>query len=165
VIVFVDGHNALHALGVDAGGHEADRGALVARVRDLTRHGVVFFDGHPPPGEFASSQARGVRVVFSLSREADEAIVDMLRDEDQTGRVVVVTDDLELARRARQLGARTSRVRPFFAREPSAAPGAPEKPGDADGFTPADFGLPDVVDLDDRAFLDAKPRRPRRDRG
>jgi predicted RNA-binding protein with PIN domain len=115
LIVFVDGHNALHVLGVDAGGHEADRGALVADVRSRTRRGVVFFDGHPPPGEFGAYEAKGVRVVFSMSREADDSIVDAVRESAQPGAILVVTDDLELARRAAQLGAKTARVREFFA--------------------------------------------------
>jgi len=158
MIVFVDGHNALHVLGVDAGGHEADRGALVADVRDrvrlLTPGATVFFDGHPPGGEFAASQSRGVRVVFSLSREADDAIVDAVRDQDQAGRVLVVTDDLELSRRVAQLGAKTTRVRTFFARAAGrVAEDVDEKPSDSGGFTPSDFGLPDHVDLNDKSFL------------
>lgn len=169
MIVFIDGHNALHVLGVDAGGHDADRGALVAdvreRVRRLTPGATVFFDGHPPPGEFAATQNRGVRVAFSMSREADEAIVDAVRDEDEPGRVLVVTDDLELARRVSQLGARTSRVRRFFAAAPDrVSEEADEKPTGSGGFTPADFGLPETIDLDDPALkkrLKLPRRRPR----
>ena len=164
MIVFVDGHNALHVLGIDAGNHEADRGALVRdvreRVRRLTPGATVFFDGHPPGGEFASSQARGVRIVFSLSREADEAIVDAVRDEDQAGRVLVVTDDLELSRRVSQLGAKTARVRSFFSRDEGRVSEADSKPSDSGGFTPADFGLPEVIDLDDRRLLSEGPRTP-----
>lgn len=119
MIVFVDGHNALNVLGVDAGNHEADRGTLIREVRERVRRlrpgATVFFDGHPPSGEFAASQARGVRVVFSLHREADDAIVDAVRDADDARCVLVVTDDLGLARRVQQLGAVTARVRAFFA--------------------------------------------------
>jgi hypothetical protein len=175
LIVFVDGHNALRALGVDAGNHEADRGALVRdvreRVRKLTPGATVFFDGHPPGGEFAATQNRGVNVVFSLSREADDAIVDAVRDADQPGRVLVVTDDLGLSRRVSQLGAKTSRIREFFARREEKTDEPEEKPGDAGGFTAADFGLPDVVDLDDARLLSegrrtsgTPPRRPTRKR-
>jgi len=167
MIVFIDGHNALHALGIDRGGHEADRGALVAdvreRVRRLTPGATVFFDGHPPGGEFAASQARGVRVVFSKHREADDEIVDAVRDADQAGRVLVVTDDLDLARRVSQLGAKTSRVRAFFARASAdrvAEARDDEKPSDSGGFTPADFGLPDVIDLNDRRLLSDGRRTP-----
>lgn len=175
MIVFVDGHNALHVLGVDAGNHEADRGALVRDVRDrvrrLTPGATVFFDGHPPGGEFAATQNRGVNVVFSLSREADDAIVDAVRDADEAGQVLVVTDDLELSRRVAQLGAKTTRVRAFFSRGEGRVAEADEKPSDAGGFTAADFGLPDVVDLNDRRLLSeghqspgTPPKRPTRKR-
>jgi len=175
LIVFVDGHNALHVLGIDAGNHEADRGALVRdvreRVRRLTPGATVFFDGHPPGGEFAATQNRGVNVVFSLSREADDAIVDAVRDADQAGQVLVVTDDLELSRRVAQLGAKTSRVRTFFSRGEGRVAESDEKPTDAGGFTAADFGLPDVIDLNDKRLLSegrqssgTPPKRPTRKR-
>ena len=118
MIVFVDGHNALNVLGVDQGNHEADRGSLIREVRErvrlMTPGATVFFDGHPPPGEFAASQSRGVRVVFSMNREADDDIVDAVRDADDPRRVLVVTDDLGLSRRVQQLGAVAQRVRAFF---------------------------------------------------
>jgi len=95
-----------------------------------------------------------VRVVFSRSREADDAIVDAVRDAAQPGRLLVVTDDLELARRVGQLGARTARVRSFFAGESEPAAEGPEKPSGAGGFTAADFGLPDEIDLDRPPKLD-----------
>ncbi len=164
MIVFVDGHNALRVLGVDAGNHEADRGALIADVRERVRHltpgATVFFDGHPPGGEFASSQVRGVRVVFSLSREADDSIVDAVRDANEAGQVLVVTDDLGLARRVTQLGAKTTRVRKFFSRGAPAVEDVHEKPTDSGGFTAADFGLPEVIDLNDRRLLNDGPRTP-----
>lgn len=164
MIVFVDGHNALHVLGVDAGNHEADRGALIRdvreRVRKLTPGATVFFDGHPPGGEFAATQNRGVNVVFSLSREADDSIVDAVRDADQPGRVLVVTDDLDLSRRVSQLGAKTTRIRTFFARRATDAAEFDEKPSDAGGFTAADFGLPEVIDLNDKRLLSEGHRTP-----
>jgi predicted RNA-binding protein with PIN domain len=164
MIVFVDGHNALHVLGVDAGNHEADRGALVRSVRErvrLLRPGAtVFFDGHPPPGEFAASQARGVRVVFSLHREADDAIVDAVRDADEPRRVLVVTDDLELARRVAQLGAVTARVRAFFAQDRTAAvredarDGEVAHPSDARGLSDAE-----IAEME-RKFVSERRRTP-----
>jgi predicted RNA-binding protein with PIN domain len=151
LIVLVDGHNALHALGIDAGNHEADRGALIARVRSIARpkrdQAVVFFDGHPEPGAFGTTTLRGVRVVFSEGREADEAIVDAIRAADASGRVVVVTDDLGLSRRATQLGASAVRVWEWFARanppRDADSRAGEEKPEGSGGFTPADFGFDD----------------------
>lgn len=156
MIVFVDGHNALHVLGIDAGDHDADRGVLIRdfreRVRRLTPGATLFFDGWPPPGEFVESSGRGVRVVFSKSREADESIVDAVRDAEQAGRILVVTDDLELSRRVTQIGAKTTRVRTFFDRVAAPADDEDAKPSGSGGFTAADFGLPEKIDLDDRHF-------------
>ena len=65
------------------------------------------------------------------------------------GRFVVVSDDLELCRRARQLGAKTSTVTDFFAGPPEAPEVEEEKPEDgAGGMRPEDFGLPKHVNLD-----------------
>lgn len=165
MIVFVDGHNALNVLGVDAGDHEADRGALIRQVRERVRRmrpgATVFFDGHPPPGEFAVGQARGVRVVFSLDREADEAIVDAVRDADDPGRVLVVTDDLELERRVKQLGAISSRVRAFFAEERTAIrhsddgrEGEVAHASDAGGLSDGE-----IAEME-RRFVSERPRNP-----
>ena len=101
-----------------------------------------------------------VRVEFSLSREADESIVDAVRDADQAGRVLVVTDDLELSRRVAQLGAKTTRIRAFFSRGEGRVSEDDAKPSDSGGFTPADFGLPEVIDLADRGLLNEGPRTP-----
>jgi predicted RNA-binding protein with PIN domain len=162
MIVFVDGHNALNVLGVDAGNHEADRGALLREVRErvrLMRPGAtVFFDGHPPPGEFAASQARGVRVVFSRNREADEDIVDAVRDADEPRRVLVVTDDLGLSRRVQQLGAVAQRVRAFFAEPVATAQPENERSGqvaydgDARGLSDAE-----IAEME-RRFVSERPR-------
>jgi hypothetical protein len=164
MIVFVDGHNALNVLGVDAGNHEADRGALVREFRERVRRmrpgATVFFDGHPPPGEFAVGQARGVRVVFSLHREADDAIVDAVRDADEPRRVLVITDDLELARRVAQLGATTARVRAFFARGASTQPQHDARdrevahPTDARGLSNAE-----IAEME-RLFVSERRRSP-----
>lgn len=164
MIVFVDGHNALNVLGVDAGNHEADRGTLVREVRErvrLMRPGAtVFFDGHPPPGEFAASQVRGVRVVFSLDREADDAIVDAVRDAADPRRVLVVTDDLELERRVKQLGAISARVRAFFAGE-RAAP-AREDARDREVAHPTDArGLSDAeISEMERRYVSERRKTP-----
>jgi len=164
MIVFVDGHNALNVLGVDAGNHEADRGALVREVRERVRRlrpgATVFFDGHPPSGEFAATEARGVRVVFSLHREADEAIVDAVRDADDARCVLVVTDDLGLARRVAQLGAVTARVRAFFSEEPSPAAPDDDRRGHV-AHTSDAAGLSDAEIAEmERSFVSERRRSP-----
>ena len=80
----------------------------------------------------------------------------------QPKRFVVVTDDLELARRVEQLGASSLRVGQFLA--DLDAPPLEEK-RHAPGFTAADFGLPETVDLDrpPEDVADSRPvRRPAR---
>jgi hypothetical protein len=163
VIVLVDGTNALRSLGVDAGGYEADRGALVADVRRRTRKGVVFFDGWPPPGEFVESAARGVRVVFSKGREADDEIVDAVRDADDPRRVLVVTDDVPLGRRAAQLGAKHLRISGYFTKD------APVEGGETDAAREAQVAHPsDAGGLSDAEIAEMERqarqgfRRPRR---
>ncbi len=141
----VDGHNALHALRISAADHGAERLLLLETVRTRTRRAIVFFDGFPPPGEFVQTETKGVAVRFSERREADEAIVELVRDDARPARLTVVTDDLGLARRVEQMGAHTARIRDFFrvgVRETE------DKPRDAGGFTASDFGLPDEIDLD-----------------
>jgi predicted RNA-binding protein with PIN domain len=164
MIVFVDGHNALNVLGVDAGNHEADRGTLIREVRERVRRmrpgATVFFDGHPPPGEFAVGEARGVRVVFSLHREADDAIVDAVRDAAEPTRVLVVTDDLGLARRVGQLGATTARVRAFFAQDRTSA--VRVDPRDREVAHPSDAGGLSDAEISDmeRRFVSERRRSP-----
>ncbi len=164
MIVFVDGHNALNVLGVDAGNHEADRGTLVAAVRERVRRmrpgATVFFDGHPPPGEFAVGHARGVRVVFSLDREADELIVEAVRDADEPRRVLVITDDLGLARRVAQIGATTARVRAFFTQEKHAPAHDDTRDGEVAHATDAS-GLSDTeISEMERRFVSERRRNP-----
>jgi len=164
MIVFVDGHNALNVLGVDAGNHDADRGTLVREVRERVRRlrpgATVFFDGHPPSGEFAATQANGVRVVFSLHREADDAIVDAVRDADDPRRVLVVTDDLELGRRVAQLGAVTARVRAFFSEKSAPAASDDDRlrqvahASDAGGLSDAE-----IAEMEQR-FVSERRRNP-----
>jgi hypothetical protein len=144
----VDGQNAIHALRMKGRDIAALRAALVARVRRHAPRGAhVHFDGHPPAGAFARTDDGGVEVQFSGDREADDAIAEIVRESRTPSRFVVVTDDLELARRVEQMGAQSARVAEFFAAEDE-----PEGAGDAKsapaGSTAADFGLPEIVDTD-----------------
>ena len=142
----VDGHNALHRLRLAGRGIAAIRAKLLTRVRAAAPRGaVVFFDGHPGSGEFGGTEDRGLTIRYAGSIEADQAIVDHIRAARHPQRITVITDDLELARRAEQVGAAAMRVGHFFAvldvPDPDAKPGAA-------GFSAADFGLPETVDLD-----------------
>jgi hypothetical protein len=92
-------------------------------------------------------------VSWSYARgSADEAIVALVRaHEGKAGALplCVVTDDRELRGRAAQLGAETASVHAWFG-GPEAGPAAEAERPRAAGppMTPADFGLPDTLDLD-----------------
>jgi len=144
--VLVDGHNALHRLGIRSSSHEADRRELLIRVRDADPEAIVYFDArHAPRGLPATSREEGIRVVWCRRREADREILDHIRDADRPSEITVVTDDREVAGGAGQLGAGSLRVSAFFGggseekREEKDAPG---------GFRPEDFDLPGLVNLD-----------------
>jgi hypothetical protein len=161
--IVVDGHNALHRLRIFGPTPEQARERLLDRVRAAAPRGAtVFFDGHPGAGAFGGTEWRGITLRFAGDVEADDAIVDFVRSSRRPRSLVVVTDDLELAKRAEQLGASSLRVAQFLAEvadDPQEAADAKTCP---DGFRPADFGLPDAVDLD-RPPQGMEPRRrPRR---
>lgn len=156
--VHVDGTNALHRLGAGASADlPADQGRLVDAVRALVRarprgprlaqpaSATVHFDGFPRGGGYAGTESDGVHVRWSQDREADEDIVDAVRAAGSPARVLVVTDDATLAARVRSLGAGTRGVAAYFRTTDRPADDKPT-PG---GFTAADFGLPESIDLDD----------------
>jgi hypothetical protein len=168
-LVVVDAYNAAWRLFGDLGGDlDAARRRLVERVRGaspgkLVPGGVgrvhLVFD--TLPGAFrAGLQGREGKVSWHYATgSADELILDRLRD--RAGRegmphVVLITNDRELAGRARQLGARIVGIDEFFGPDTGPPPGRPiayEGPP----FTPADFDLPDgEIDLTD---ADAEPDR------
>ena len=150
----VDGHNAAHRLRL-RGGSVAVREAVVDRVRALVRRGAtVYFDGHPEPGAFGGTEIRGVTIRFSGTEVADDEIVAHVRTSKRPRTLTVVTDDLGLARRIEQLGAKSIRVGAFFSKVPKSPPHAVHHVPNEEipatyGLRPADFGLPETVDLND----------------
>ncbi|MCZ6574780.1 MAG: NYN domain-containing protein [Planctomycetota bacterium] len=150
--VLIDGHNALHRLGLwGKGDHEQARRTLLSKVRRAAPEAIVFFDARDAPaGIPRRAREDGVRVVYCSRREADAEILDRVRNSSLAQGLLVVTDDRELAGRAQQLGARHEAVAEFFE-----AGGAPLEPGPgADSvelpkFKAEDFDLPDEIDLED----------------
>ena len=71
--VLVDGHNALHALGLAGrGDHESDRDALLLRVADRQPDALVYFDGrNAPRGLPRVLRQKGVKVHYCTRGEAD----------------------------------------------------------------------------------------------
>ncbi len=172
--VFIDGHNALFALGLRGTDHDACRRALLVRVRARFPRAVVYFDGRGAPRDLPRVyRQEGVKVTYCKDAEADHEILEDVRHEQHPQRVLVVTNDRELAGRCRRAGARVTSVREALGevegddvppsaraqrhrrrpRVPAAEPRrAGTSPGLADGdapLTPADFDLPDFVDPDD----------------
>lgn len=171
---FVDGHNALFALRLRGPDHEACRTALLIRVRERLKNPIVYFDGRGAPPDLPRVfRQQGVKVTYCKDEEADHEIFEDVKHEPHPNRVLVVTNDRELAGRCRQLGARVARVQealgdldagevppsvdPQHRRRPPRVPGAGVSEAQEKGnlgrgdapLTPADFDLPDTVDPDD----------------
>ena len=140
----IDGHNALHVLRIRGEDHAAQRQELLRRVRALAPGATVYFDarGRTGPRPPRRCTEGGLRVVYCSDREADEAIIEAVRNTASPQDLLVVTDDREVMGRAAQLGAKTRTVRKFFA-----ARGNDDRGGRPAGplMSPDDFGLPDVV--------------------
>ncbi|MFQ5844238.1 MAG: NYN domain-containing protein [Planctomycetota bacterium] len=148
--ILVDGHNALHRLGLGGEEHETARRSVLRRVRAVAPDATVFFDArHAPSGVPHTAREAGLRVVYCQGREADAEIIERVRESGRPHRLLVVTDDRELAGRVRQLGARPVAVREFFGPDAPPRSGEPRPPIDLPRFEPGDFGLPDEVDLGD----------------
>jgi predicted RNA-binding protein with PIN domain len=114
--MILDGYNVIHRVPCFreqlAQGGEIGRRALLAycgewmtRRRDVGLF-LVVFDGGPTVTGSQEGSSPGVRVVYSSRGEtADSRIHTLLLEWQAISRCVVVSDDGEVARRARQVGA------------------------------------------------------------
>ena len=144
----IDGHNALYRLDIHGTTHEQDRRELLSRVRHVDATSVVFFDARRAPAGLPDKVHEvGVRVRYCRKTTADEAIVDYVA-EGERDQHLVVTDDRELAGRARQHGARTLGVTDWFERRVEEPEPETKPTKGAGGFSPEDFGVHDLVNLD-----------------
>ena len=127
---FLDGNNLIGFARRKARPEEDDRAALLAelsaRLRSTRSTVKVFFDGE---GRAASL---GSLTVSGASGSADEAIVREVGKARDPRQITVVTADRELARRSRDLGARTMAPAEFWGRFGESAPPEPGKPGKVD---------------------------------
>ena len=132
--LLIDGHNLIGALPSIELGARDDEQQLIMHLRAF--HGfsgkalIVFFDSGDAPGRANHLSTAGVQIRFaSRPQTADDLILAFLRQSDQPGQHAVVTNDRELAGRARQLGASIIRARDFARKlapaERAAPPGAP----------------------------------------
>lgn len=166
--ILVDGHNAIHRLGLHAATREGERHALLDRVRRLDARATVFFDAlHGSVLGGGPGREHGVAVRYCQRDIADHEIVREVRtllERDAREPVLVVTDDHELAGRARQVGAQARGVEDWFGVRdevalppPSAARGPQDKP-----LSAADFGFAPgtPIDLLGRGPAGAAPATP-----
>jgi len=159
--VLIDGHNALGALDIRGRTHQERRHALMSRVAGLAPGATVFFDARrAPEGLFEREALHGILAIYCREREADDFILDAVRDSANPGQVLVVSNDRQITGTARQHGAKTAAVGDFF-REKRESPGSSpttlqkRRRGYVRfSFKPSDFGLPDEVDLENPPDFD-----------
>ena len=130
---FLDGNNLIgHALGASRPS-EDDRQALIAevaaRLRQNRARAVVFFDGPGVRRSFLGS----LSIRECGAGGADEAILDEIGRARAPREITVVTADRELARRARDSGARTLSPADFWRGFGSARTRGSGDPGDPGG--------------------------------
>ena len=113
--LLVDGTNLLHALArtrAPAGpdGAPLPAAALIGRLRALVPAATavtIVLDGVPAPGAVGRRVTSGVEVRYAGSRSADALLRDLVRTSPDPGTMLVVSDDIDLRRSVRDLGART----------------------------------------------------------
>ena len=119
---------------------------MLILVREVDAAAVVYFDARgAPPGLPESAREQGVRVRYCRRDEADRAILDRILDADRPSDLLVVTNDLEMALKAKQLGARHATVDSWFDSGDTGTPDDKPDPGD---LSPEDFDLPKFINLD-----------------
>lgn len=135
--LIIDGHNLIGVMPDIRLGDPDDELRLLQRLRAYRaasggRTMIVFFDAGDLPARIPDLSSTGVLVRFSApGQTADDAIVSYLEDRAQPGQYAVVTNDQELARRAREAGASVMRASEFAAKlaaRESAPAAQPEKP-------------------------------------
>ncbi len=116
----IDGYNALFRLKPFLKGTARTREGFLQYIKTARPFGslrnrvTVVFDGAEGIVTSKKTPFHPLRVIFSKRETADETIIRLLNREEHPGQTVVVTDDRELAERAKNLGAKTLAVPDFF---------------------------------------------------
>jgi predicted RNA-binding protein with PIN domain len=178
----IDGHNLIGVLPDIHLGDPNDEARLLERLRSYRARAplragpmIVFFDAGPGsdetspgiparrPGRRTSGYSPGVDARFAgPGQTADDAIVAFLRGVPEPGQYAVVTDDQELTRRVRALGASATRASEFATRlapRPHHAKHKPRRTGMTEEPTP-DPHAPAFADLY-AGFLSAEKSKTR----
>jgi YacP-like NYN domain len=110
----VDAHNVLHQDAVLARHmHEPENARhLLEELLADKPNMHVFYDGGPN-GEQRAHRRQGLQIDYSGNDEADNRIIRWLQQHSEL-RAVVISDDHDLCRRARALGATTAPARGFL---------------------------------------------------
>ncbi len=124
---FLDGYNVIHqipALACKRSLREARESLIRLLVAgnfsgSVRNRLTIVFDGQPGVDHAGASSF--IKVVFSSSQSADDLMRDMVEKSAAKKSIYAITDDKALAQSIRALGARTIRVKEFFA---SAMPSA-----------------------------------------
>jgi hypothetical protein len=125
----LDGNNLIGR----ARASDGDRDALIAELCDRLRRtrarALLVFDGPAPAG---AAHLGGLSIRFAGSVSADEVLLREIARATAPGEIVLVTADRDLARRARDAGARTLAPDQFWKRFGSPPGNASEKTGTVD---------------------------------
>ena len=135
---FLDGNNLIGRARRTARPSEEDQTALISEVADRLRRtkarAVLFFDG----AGARSSSMGNLTIRPCPGGNADDAIVREIGRARAPQEIVVVTDDRELSRRSRDLGAKSLSSTEFWSRVGSSvvpAAGEREQPVDVEEWT------------------------------
>ncbi len=110
----IDAHNVLHQDVILARHmHEPENARhLLEELLADKPHMHVFYDGGPN-GEQRAHRRQGLQINYSGNDEADNRIIRWLQQH-STQRAIVISDDHDLCRRARALGATTANAGGFL---------------------------------------------------
>ncbi len=159
----IDGHNLIGALPDIDLGQPDDEAQLLARLRGYRAHTggqpmIVFFDSGDLPARMSDPSSPGMQVRFATpGQTADDAIVAYLRGRSQPGQYAVVTNDVGLAWRVREVGASVLRASDFAAKLGALRRRPKTPPDDESAPDPRDPAFADIYD----AFVMAEKQKAR----
>jgi predicted RNA-binding protein with PIN domain len=158
----IDGYNLLHAMGLLTGkvgpnGLEKARLSLLGRLRgaygDSASCVTVVFDARgAPAGAAHEDDYQGIHVFYTLDREADDLIEELIRRDSAPRQLTVVSDDNRIRQAAARRQCRSLRCLDFVEEtgrpRRAARPAGPGKPAEVSAEE-AQRWLAEFAGLDD----------------